>query len=167
MSNLSKNILTQFGNKLRLRVCGIHIQDNKLLLIKHKSLGVDGTFWAPPGGGMEFGETALQTLQREMKEETGLHVRTASFTFVHEFLNPPLHAIELFFTIDELEGELIRGHDPEMHGDQQLIEEVAYLSLEEIQALPDTQKHYVLVDLKKLDDLVQKQGYSIFNPSGI
>lgn len=167
MNILENEILHHFGEKLRIRVCGLHIQENKLLLIKHNSIGKEGIFWAPPGGGMNFGETSEQTLVRELKEETGLDVKQYKFAFVHEFIAPPLHAIELFFEVLQAEGIAYKGHDPEMHDERQLIEEIRYMSIEEIHALPTHAKHDVLVGLNSLEELVAKRGYSIFNPQGI
>ena len=37
--------------------------------------GVEEDLWELPGGRMEFGETAEETLKREMLEETGLAVK--------------------------------------------------------------------------------------------
>jgi 8-oxo-dGTP diphosphatase len=167
MNTLDKDILQHFGNKLRLRVCGLHIQDHKLLLIKHKSIGKSGVLWAPPGGGVEFGETSAQALRRELMEETGLQILAHEFAFVHEFINPPLHALELFFWIHESAGTLMRGLDPEMHQERQMIEEVCYMSIEDIQAIPEDSKHQLLLGLTSLDQLHAKKGYSIFNPQGI
>jgi 8-oxo-dGTP diphosphatase len=51
--------------------------DNKILLIKRKTLPFIG-YWALPGGRMDPGETVEQTIIREVKEETGLYVAIVS-----------------------------------------------------------------------------------------
>ncbi|MGD1843339.1 MAG: NUDIX domain-containing protein, partial [Thermonemataceae bacterium] len=106
-----EEILARFGNQLRVRVCGICVQDNQLLLVKHQGLQ-QGYLWAPPGGGMQFGESAETCLVREFEEETGLQIAVEQFLFVHEFLRPPLHGIELFFTVTVKQGTLRIGYDP-------------------------------------------------------
>lgn len=54
------------GNNLfNYRVVGVAITDDKVFL--HQAEGDD--FWVLPGGRGEFGETAEQTLIREMQEE--------------------------------------------------------------------------------------------------
>lgn len=48
---------------------------DQVLLVQHHD-GRDGvTFWMPPGGGSEPGETPEAAAVREVKEETGLDVR--------------------------------------------------------------------------------------------
>ena len=61
-----------YGNRVRARACGICIHRGEILLVKHTGLGPEGVLWAPPGGGIEFGESAEDSLKREFKEETGL-----------------------------------------------------------------------------------------------
>ena len=58
MKDIHDRIVEAFGNKLRVRVCGICVDENKVLLINHHSLNEGGDFWAPPGGGMDFGKSA-------------------------------------------------------------------------------------------------------------
>ena len=71
MEDIQNEIVSSFGNKLRIRVCGICIEENKILLVRHHSIGKSGILWAPPGGGMIYGETSEQALIREFVEETG------------------------------------------------------------------------------------------------
>lgn len=142
-----------YANQVRVRVCGICLKDNKLLLIRHQATVNNQAFWAPPGGGLQFGETVESCLVREVLEETGLQTKVKRFLFVNEFMNAPLQAVELFFELEIEGGELNKGIDPESTPEQQLIEEVAFLSLEEIRKIPLADKHRTLHYLFSLDDL--------------
>lgn len=144
-----------YGNRIRLRVCGLCIQDDQILLVNH-NLIAETDFWAPPGGGIEFGESAAACLVREFKEETGLDVQVGSFLFTTEFIQPPLHAIELFFQITILGGQLKKGIDPEMESKDQIIREVKFLSWDEIKKINPKSLHgaFSLVDEPvKISDL--------------
>lgn len=59
---------------------GVCVSDGKILLCRAK----EGTTTYLPGGHVEFGETGRQALVREMREETGLEVRTGAFLGVVE-----------------------------------------------------------------------------------
>ena len=111
---MSETVITHFGNKLRTRICGILIHENKLLMMKHKSINPSGYFYSPPGGGLEFGETMESCLKREFIEETGLTISVGDFLFVNEFLKKPLHAIEFFFEVKTLNTDFNLGSDPEL-----------------------------------------------------
>lgn len=147
------SITHAFDDKLRVRVCGICLQNNALLLVNHRGLYEGRDFWAPPGGGLIFGETVRQCLQREFREETGLEIKAGRFLFVNEFLQPPLHALELFFEVEPCGGELKTGTDPELEPDNQLIAEVSYKSFREMNQIPLNAKHIILHELVNLDDL--------------
>lgn len=144
---MNSEIAEIYGNKVRVRVCGLCWGGlDTLLMVKHK-MG-DTHLWAPPGGGIEFGETLEDTLKREVFEETSLHILPGAFLFGCEYIHDPLHAVELFFEVKILNGIAKNGHDPEI----QLIEEVRFLSFEEIQRIPQESLHGIF---KKVDDLKQ------------
>ncbi|KOY87367.1 NUDIX hydrolase [bacterium 336/3] len=148
-----------FGNKLRLRVSGICIKANKVLLIKHVNLGEGGYLWSPPGGGLHFGESVETCLKREFEEETGFKIKMKRFLFVNEFLQPPLHAIELFFEVEVVGGSLLLGKDPEMQENNQIIREIAFLDIETLQKEPAICVHSMFQELKSVDELLEKNGY--------
>jgi 8-oxo-dGTP diphosphatase len=148
------NTRTQaFEDKLRVRVCGICLQNNALLLVRHQGLYEGRDFWAPPGGGLTFGETVQQCLVREFREETGLEIKAGRFLFVNEFLQPPLHALELFFEVQPTGGALLQGTDPELAPDNQLIAEVTYKTFPQLNTIPLNEKHNILHQLVNFDDL--------------
>lgn len=160
MDSLESKIKSNYGEKLRVRVCGICITEEGLLMIHHSALGKQGSLWAPPGGGMEYGESAHEALKREFMEETHLDIEVVRFLFVHEYLDPPLHGIELFFEVKILGGNLKKGSDPEMEADVQIITEVEFKPLSEIQQLPKAHLHYVIQKISSFDSLLSRTGYS-------
>lgn len=56
--------------KICYTAAGILIQDRKVLLVKHKKLGI----WLNPGGHIEGAELPHQAAEREFFEETGVKV---------------------------------------------------------------------------------------------
>ena len=160
MSDLKADIVKNFGHKLRVRVCGLYIENNRLLLLKHHSIGAHSILWSPPGGGMDFAEHAAQTLVREFEEETGLTPIDYEFAFVHEYINPPMHAVELFFIITQVKGTAQLGKDPELAGEQ-MLQELAFVDLQTLRVIPDEQKHFLLRGLKTWDELLKRKGYSL------
>lgn len=126
-----------FQGKVRIRICGVLMENNRLLLVKHRGLGTSGFFWSPPGGGLEFGESHSLALVREMKEETGLDVLACEFLTFHEHIDQRFHALELFFRVVRTGGELLLGTEPESDGQTgPVLEEIAWLSKSEIERLP-------------------------------
>lgn len=70
--------LTQFSAKICLTASGCLIHHQRVLLVKHRKLGV----WLCPGGHIEPGELPHQAAEREFWEETGIKVQAklAEFT---------------------------------------------------------------------------------------
>lgn len=136
---MDQEIAAVYGKKVRVRVCGLCWEDNKLLLVNHKSLQ-PSNFWSPPGGGLEFGERIEGALKREFLEETGLEITVTRFAFGCELIKDPLHAVELFFHVKKLGGMLITGYDPEL----QIIQGSKFMSEAEILQIPPQELHGIL-----------------------
>ena len=155
---MDKSVQESFGNRLRVRVCGLCWQGERLLMVNHSGLR-KGAFWAPPGGGMEFGSSAGENLQREFREEAGINISVRRLAFVTEFLNPPLHAMELFYEVDAVDGTVAIGADPELAGGQQIIREVRYLTISEIDAIPPEAKHGIFALVQTSGMIKELNGY--------
>jgi 8-oxo-dGTP pyrophosphatase MutT (NUDIX family) len=69
MANLQK-----YNAKLCLTAAGVLIHDSKVLLVKHKKLGL----WLAPGGHVEENELPHVAAEREFWEEAGVKVKAVS-----------------------------------------------------------------------------------------
>jgi 8-oxo-dGTP diphosphatase len=146
-----------YGNKLRVRGVGVCIEEGQLLLVNHSGIGAQ-EFWSPPGGGIEFSETAEDCIEREFLEETGLTVEVCGFLFACEFIREPLHAIELFFLVKKIGGTLTKGADPEMK-DNQIIQQVKFLDWSEIGLMDKSRLHGIFSKVDKVDKIIDLRGY--------
>ena len=68
---------------INVRVYGILIQDNKLLVSDEHIKGMDIT--KLPGGGLEYGEGTTDCLIREFKEELSLEIDVTSHFYTTDF----------------------------------------------------------------------------------
>ncbi|UII32628.1 NUDIX hydrolase [Fulvivirga ulvae] len=159
---MNEEIKNTYGNKVRVRVCGICIKNNDLLLVKHSGLNEEEALWIPPGGGVEPGETAEVALKREFMEETGLEVDVREFLFINEFLKPPLHAMELFFRVDILDGRLIQGIDPELNTRNQIIKKVEFVPFPKLAVMGNEILHNTLHSVESQESLLNMRGYFKF-----
>ncbi|HEY3402215.1 MAG TPA: NUDIX hydrolase [Ohtaekwangia sp.] len=150
---MSSEIGKIYGNKVRIRVCGLCWQDERLLMVNHNL--DEGDFWAPPGGGVEFGETLEETLIREFEEETKLSVAVGKFQFGCEYIQDPIHSIELFYPVTRLKGKVETGTDPELP----IIKKVTYLTYPEILNKPDRSLHGIFRHAQTIDQLKNLTGF--------
>lgn len=90
----------------RPSVYGVAIKDNKVLLVPCK----DGYDF--PGGGIHEGEPILESLVREVKEESGLDVEPGELLhalddfFIHPRSERPFHSILLYYAVRPVGGAL-------------------------------------------------------------
>lgn len=110
----------------RVRLAGILIKNNKVLLIKHKKNNEE--YWLLPGGGLDYGETFQKALKREFMEETNLNVDVKEMVFISESISPTLsrHIVNLFFIVEYINGEL-------KIGEEDILEDLDYISIEELE----------------------------------
>jgi len=151
-----KSAKTIFGGKIRCRVSGLCFKGEKILLVKHN---IDGNeLYSPPGGAVEFGEPMHMALLREFKEETNLEIEIGDQIFISEYINPPLHAIEIFYKINTWRGKPCIGTDPEM-GDNKFILDVDFYSKEQIKGIANKNLHHILHNCNNPRELLAFSGF--------
>ena len=126
---------TLYSGYIRVRVGGLYLEDDKLLLIKLKSPITNQLIWVPPGGGVDFKEPLEKALIREFLEETTLNIEVRKLNHINEFIENEFHVIELFFDVMKLSGTIILGTDPEHSENDQLIHEIGLFTRSEIESM--------------------------------
>ena len=106
--------------KLFVGAKGLVVREGKLLLLREASTYLEGTEtgrWDFPGGRIEVGEPVRDGLVREIREESGLTVRSGRLLGVFdgfpEILGEPSHVVRIYFLCraDSPEICLSRDHD--------------------------------------------------------
>ncbi|MEO9964587.1 MAG: NUDIX domain-containing protein [Reichenbachiella sp.] len=154
----SEEIKSIFGNRVRVRVMGLMVQEQKLLLLNHTGLNDENELWLPPGGGIAFGESAVEALIREFEEEINISIKVCDFLRVGEFIRGGLHAVELFFAVKQIGGKLQLGIDPEM-GNKSILKEARWMDISMIKQLGENRLHGMFKGIESIDDLFEKQGF--------
>lgn len=83
----------------KVDVRGVVFREGKVLLVQEK---LDGGRWTVPGGWADIGESAGESVTREVREEAGYHVRPARLLAAYDrnkHNHPPhaFHVYKLFF----------------------------------------------------------------------
>jgi 8-oxo-dGTP pyrophosphatase MutT (NUDIX family) len=94
------------GAGIKVRAAAVLVRKSRVLLVEHHK----GTerYWVLPGGGVEPGENAARTVERELKEELGLRVKTGKFLFCDEVVFGRKHNLDLYFSCRLAGGTKVR-----------------------------------------------------------
>lgn len=99
--------------KVELTVLCLVQSENKYLL--QNRVKEDWNGFALPGGHIEAGESIVDAVIREMKEETGLTIKNPKLCGVKQFPIEEGRYIVFLFLADEFEGELCSSEEGIMH----------------------------------------------------
>ncbi len=97
--------------KIRIRVAGLVVEENKILMIAHKK-GSE-IYWLLPGGGVEYQESLDNALKREFLEELGLTVEVGDVALIADSIEPhgKRHIINIVFWCYLMNTSIRLGND--------------------------------------------------------
>ncbi len=86
------------SNKFVIRVRAVILHEGKLLVVRHAH---DASYYALPGGHLEWGEDAKQCLEREIVEELGVRPTIGRLLYVNTFIDAArgTQPFEFFFEV--------------------------------------------------------------------
>ncbi|MFJ9300931.1 DNA mismatch repair protein MutT [Bacillus toyonensis] len=132
-------------NVMQVRVTGILIESEKVLLVKQKVANRD---WSLPGGRVENGETLEEAMIREMKEETALDVKVKNLLYVCDKPDALPSLLHITFLLERMEGEITL---PSNEFDHNPIQDVQMVRIEELSSYGFSEKFTKLASEKFLN----------------
>ena len=120
------------------------IQDGDKILLQNR-VKKDWKGYTFPGGHVEPGESFVDAVKREMKEETGLDIINPKLAGIKQFPIEDGRYIVLLFKAEQFSGELVSSEEGQM-------EWVDRSNLSEIETVNDLEQLLEVIDNPKLTE---------------
>jgi ADP-ribose pyrophosphatase len=96
----------------RIAAGAVVLHEDKVLLVLRGQPPAEGV-WAIPGGSVELGETLQAAAEREVLEETGLHVRAGEIIYTFESIQrDEVGRVKFHYVIVDLLAEPLNPTQP-------------------------------------------------------
>ena len=116
-------------------------KDNQVLLIKRGGEPFKG-MWAPPGGGVELGETVYEAGKREVHEESSVEIEIEGIQEIEDFIRRDAQGkVEIHVVLIRLLARYVSG--TVKAGDDAT--EVGWFTIDELDELPLRTKIHDLI----------------------
>ncbi|MEW6617904.1 MAG: NUDIX domain-containing protein [bacterium] len=116
-------------DKPDVRVALVILKEDKILLVQHQKKG--RKYWLLPGGRVDFGESLIEALERELLEEANIKVKVGNLLFISDAISPDngkRHIINIFF-----EGKIIGG---ELKiGNEEILQQIEFIPVSQLDKL--------------------------------
>lgn len=100
---------------------GVLINENGEILLLQRVKPPEAGCWSIPGGAIEFGETAKETVIREFQEETDLTCDVVDFLGYYDYIlqKEGRHWVSLFFVMERISQNAPENKESKKHTDLQ------------------------------------------------
>ena len=116
------------------RFQGAIVRDSSVLLIRHLARSSGNRYWVMPGGGIEPGESEVECVVREMREETGLDVRVERLLIDARNARGSFYRRQKTYLCSPVGGVASPGIEPEEEASNFEITDVRWFDLDDPQS---------------------------------